>query len=199
MRPRKIMAMLGSVALIGAAVAVAPVESRDLDMIIDDFSCGGLVSQVGTRWSGVSDQVMGGISQVVLTKCTAQDEPCLRLTGDVRIENNGGFIQAALDLTEDGRTFDASSYKGIRLVVQGNGEEYGLHLRTSDIMRPWQSYRAQFRAGSDWEVIELSFSDFVSHMIDVPLNTQKLRRLGLIAIGRQFHADLSVKRLEFYR
>jgi hypothetical protein len=36
-------------------------------------------------------------------------------------------------------------------------------------------------------------------MIDVPLNTQKLRRLGLIAIGRQFHADLSVKRLEFYR
>jgi len=199
MRPRQIMAMLGSVALIGAAVAVAPVESRDLDMIIDDFSSGGLVSKVGTQWTGVSDQVMGGVSEFVLRKCNAQDEPCLRLTGDVRIENNGGFIQAALDLAEDGRTFDASSYKGIRLVVQGNGEEYGLHLRTSDITRPWQSYRAQFRAGSDWEVIELSFSDFVSHMIDVPLNTQKLRRLGLIAIGRQFHADLSVKRLEFYR
>ena len=199
MRPRQIMAMLCSVALTGTAVTVAPVESRDLDMIIDDFSSGGLVSKVGTQWTGVSDQVMGGVSEFVLRKCNAQDEPCLRLTGDVRIENNGGFIQAALDLTEDGRTFDASSYKGIRLVVQGNGEEYGLHLRTSDITRPWQSYRAQFRAGSDWEVIELSFSDFASHMIDVPLNTQKLRRLGLIAIGRQFHADLSVKRLEFYR
>ena len=168
-------------------------------MIIDDFSSGGLVSKVGTQWIGVSDQVMGGISEFVLRKCNAQDEPCLRLTGDVRIKNNGGFIQAALDLTEDGRTFDASSYKGIRLVVQGNGEEYGLHLRTSDITRPWQCYRAQFRAGSDWDVVELSFSDFVSHRIDVPLNTQKLRRLGLVAIGRQFHGDLSVKRLEFYR
>ncbi len=193
------MAMHCFVSLIGAAVAVAPVESRDLDMVIDDFSSCGLVSQVGTRWTGVSDQVMGGISEVVLRKCNVQDEPCLRLTGDVRIDNNGGFIQAALDLTEDRRTFDAASHKGIRLVVQGNGEEYGLHLRTSDITRPWQSYRAQFRAGSEWEVIELSFGDFASHMIDVPLNTQKLRRLGLIAIGRQFHADLSVKRLEFYR
>jgi hypothetical protein len=52
------------------------------------------------------------------------------------MENNGGVIQAALDLTRDGSTLDASSCTGSRIVVKGNEEKYGLHLRTSDITRP---------------------------------------------------------------
>jgi len=168
-------------------------------MLIDDFSRADLVSPLGTMWRSISDQVMGGVSQGKVSRCATEDSPCLRLTGDVSLENNGGFIQASLDLTEDGSALDASSFKGIRLVVRGNEETYGLHLRTGDVTRPWQSYRAEFCAETDWEVVELPFSNFLPHRIDVPLNTRKLRRLGLVAIGRQFHAELSVKRLEFYR
>ena len=32
-------------------------------MVIDDFTDDGLVSELGTRWRGVSDQVIGGISK----------------------------------------------------------------------------------------------------------------------------------------
>ena len=65
----------------------------------------------------------------------------MQLSGDVRLENNGGFIQAALDLTSVGDTFDASAFTGIRLVARGNNEQYSVHLRTPDNVQPWQSYR----------------------------------------------------------
>ena len=90
-------------------------------MLIDDFANSDLVSKLGTRWRGVSDQVMGGISEAAVTHDIIDGRPCLHLTGDVRLENNGGFVQASLDLSPSGGTLDSSAYAGFRLVVRGNG------------------------------------------------------------------------------
>ena len=167
-------------------------------MLIDDFAASGLVSRLGTRWRAVSDQVMGGISEPSLKKEQLDGRPCLHLSGDVRLENNGGFIQAALDLDPAGDCIDASAYRGLRLLARGNGETYGLHLRSIDTRRPWQSYRAAFQATAVWREIELPFADFRPHRIDPPLDVTRLRRLGLAAIGRAFHADLWVAEIAFY-
>ena len=169
------------------------------DMLIDDFSSQDFVSKLGTRWRGVSDQVMGGISEASVAQGMIDGRPCLRLTGDVRLENDGGFIQAALDLALSGDTLDASGYTGVRLVVRGNGERYSVHLRTPDNVRPWQSYRAHFMAGSDWQAIELPFETFAPYRLDAPLDITRLRRIGLVAIGRAFYADLAISELSFYR
>jgi hypothetical protein len=61
-------------------------------MLIDDFTDEGLVSKLGTRWRGVSDRVMGGVSEASVSHVVIDGRPSLRLTGDVRLENNGGFI-----------------------------------------------------------------------------------------------------------
>lgn len=167
-------------------------------MLIDDFSRAGLESALGTRWRGVSDRVMGGISVAKLRHDEIDGHPCLHLSGDVRLENDGGFLQASLDLAEGAGSLDASAFEGLSLLVRGNGEEYGLHLRTPDNRRPWQSYRAAFRADPAWQDIELPFADFVPHRLEVPLDRSRLRRLGLVAIGRAFHADLAVARIALY-
>ena len=117
--------------------------------------------------------------------------PSLCMTGDVRLENDGGFIQAALDLAPSGDTLDASGFSGVRIVVRGNGEKYSVHLRTPDNVRPWQSYRAHFTAGSDWKTIDLPFEAFVPYRLEAPLDKTRLRRIGLVAIGRAFYADLA--------
>ncbi|MBT5499040.1 MAG: CIA30 family protein [Alphaproteobacteria bacterium] len=153
---------------------------------------------MGTQWRGVSDRVMGGISEATLTHGVIDGRPSLRMTGDVRLENGGGFIQAALDLAPAGDTIDASSFTGVRIVVRGNGEKYSIHLRTPDNLRPWQSYRAPLTAGSDWETIDLPFATFVPYRLETPLDTRRLRRIGLVAIGRAFHGDLAVSELAFY-
>ena len=168
-------------------------------MLIDDFTERDLISKLDTRWRAVSDQVMGGISAVSVTRDAIDGRPSLRLTGDVRLENEGGFIQAALDLASAGNKFDASDYKGVRLSVRGNGEKYSVHLRTPDNVRPWQSYRAHFTADANWETIDLAFETFTPHRLEVPLDITRLRRIGLVAIGRAFHADLAVSELGFYR
>lgn len=167
-------------------------------MLIHDVSNQSLTSALGTRWRAVSDQVMGGVSEAKIDLTTLDGRPCLRLSGDVRLENDGGFIQASLDLVASGDTLDASAFRGIRLVARGNGESYSLHLRTADTKRPWQSYRAHFVASTDWQAIELPFTDFVAHRFDTALNLKRLRRLGLVAIGRAFVADLAVAEISFY-
>jgi hypothetical protein len=168
-------------------------------MLIDDFTDESLVSKLGTRWRGVSDQVMGGISEASISHGMIDGRPSLRMTGDVRLENDGGFIQAALDLAPSGDTIDASGFTGVSIVVRGNGEKYSVHLRTPDNVRPWQSYRAHFTAGSDWETIDLPFETFVPYRLEAPLDKTRLRRIGLVAIGRPFYADLAVSKLAFYR
>jgi hypothetical protein len=138
----------------------------------------------------ISDQVMGGVSQGQLRREDVDGRPALRLTGEVRLENNGGFLQMAGDLPTEAR-----EATGLQLEVFGNGETYGCHLRTSDLPRPWQSFRHSFEATAQWTSIQLHFKDFTPHRTDAPFRIDRLRRLGLIAIGRAFFADLAVARI----
>ena len=61
-------------------------------MLIDYFSGEELFSPVGSKWRGVSDPVMGGISITGVTRDVLDGQTCLRLAGDIRTENGGGFI-----------------------------------------------------------------------------------------------------------
>ena len=150
------------------------------------------------QWRLVTDTVMGGVSQGTLTSETIARRAAVRMQGTVRTDNNGGFIQIALDLNSDQGIIDASAFLGIAIDVWGNGETYGAHLRTTAISRPQQSYRQSFVATAQWRTIRLPFIHFTPHRIEVPLDTSRLRRIGLVAIGRAFAADLAVARLAFY-
>ena len=123
----------------------------------------------------------------------------IRLRGDVSLENNGGLVQIALDFRPDGGSIDASSWSGIELDVLGNAEEYALNLRTTDLNRPWQSYRQTFKAAPRWETVRLLFSDFAPNRTEIPLDLHRLRRMGIIGIGRAFHADVSLGGVRFFR
>jgi len=166
-------------------------------MLIDDFRDPGGLSRLGTPWRFVTDRVMGGVSTGRIAFEEIQGRRCFCLYGDVSLENNGGFIQALLDLEPEG-ALDAGQFQGIRLVVRGNGASYNLHLKTVDIRRPWQSYRSSFRTEPEWREIQLPFSAFVPYRIEVPLDLRKLRRLGIVAIGSSMTAKLCVAEIGFY-
>jgi hypothetical protein len=169
-----------------------------VDHLLDDFATADLVSRAGTRWEGTSDRVMGGVSRETLALVLFAGRIWLRLTGRVRLENDGGFIQMGLDLSPSGGPVDLAAFAGVRLLVRGNGEAYGCHLRTSACLRPWQSYRAAFVAPAAPATIELPFAGFEPHRVTAALDPSTLRRLSLVAIGRAFDADLAVAEVRFY-
>ena len=174
----------------------ASVMADDL-LIIDDRRTGNLDSTLGTSWRMFTDGVMGGVSSGTLTLASIDNRDCLRLQGDVRLENNGGFVQAALDI-EKTAAADASAFTGIVIDVYGNDEAYNLHLRTDDLWLPWQSYRATFQAPPGWQTLQLPFAEFSPYKTRSALDVTELERIGVVAIGRAFTADLCIGRLAFY-
>ena len=179
-------------ALVSMAVAAPTV------LLIDDFSREG-VSALGTSWQTFTDRVMGGVSDGQAAFETLDGKRCLRLRGRVSLENQGGFVQTALPLAKEGGSLEVSAFKGVRLLVKGNGHKYYIHLRTDDTRLPWQYYAAGFDAGPDWTSVDIPFSAFEPENLRPALDTRKLRRLAIVAAKKAFAADVAVARIEFYQ
>ena len=148
-------------------------------------------------WRLVTDGVMGGISSGQMVTDHVDGSACVALRGRVSTANNGGFIQLAMDVSAQGT--GAEAFDGLELVVHGNGDTYNVHLRTTALWLPWQSYRASFSAPAQWQTLRLPFSAFTPYRTTTALDTSALERIGLVAIGREFDADLCVASIAFYR
>ena len=166
--------------------------------IIDDLRFDPPVAVTGNGWALVSDRVMGGVSNGAMSRESIAGREAIRMTGGVSLQNSGGFLQVALDLGEAGAVVDASAWTGIQIDVIGNDHVYNLHLRTSDVRRPWESYRQSFQARPEWTTVRLPFAGFVPHRIERSLNVTRLRRLGIVAIGKEFDADIAIADIRFY-
>jgi adhesin HecA-like repeat protein len=155
--------------------------------------------EILSEWRFVADTVMGGVSQGSIAEDMVAGRKAVRLQGQVSLDNNDGFIQIATDLRPDGGSVDAAQWAGLALDVWGNGEDYNIHLRTDDVSRPWQSYRVTFTATPAWTTLRWPFSDFAPYRIDAPFDPARLRRIGVVAIGRVFEANVAVAGLRFFR
>ncbi|MFG6511364.1 MULTISPECIES: CIA30 family protein [unclassified Sulfitobacter] len=100
--------------------------------------------QLTPDWEFVSDTVMGGVSSGAVAEEIVGGRSATVLRGTVSLENNGGFIQMAFDLHEDGADVDVSAWDGIEMDVYGDGGTYDVRLRTARLTKPWQSFRADF-------------------------------------------------------
>ncbi len=172
---------------------------RPTDFLIEDFSRDGGVSAIGTEWRQYTDQVMGGVSTASYAFEVIDGRRCIHLQGNVSLENRGGFVQVALPLRQNGRAFDGSQYKGIRLWVLGNGETYYVHLRTGKTWLPWQFYEAPFYADTQWQKVEIPFENFTPQSLKSAFSPKKLKRMAVVGAKKAFKADIAIARIEFYR
>lgn len=152
----------------------------------------------GAGWRGFSDRVMGGISDASLDNANIAGKSCIRLTGNVTRESNGGFIQMALYFGRQNQVFDASDYRGIELLVYGNNEDYNLHIRTPDCGWHDESYRTSFFAKPEWQRIQIPWNAFEGNAVSEPLDSSRLQRIGILGWMREFQADISLAEISLY-
>ena len=154
--------------------------------------------QLTPNWEFVSDSVMGGVSSGAVAEETVGGRNATVLRGKVSLENNGGFIQMAFDLNEGSADVDVSAWDGIGMDVYGDGDTYDIRLRTAQLNRPWQSFRADFVGEPHWQKIKIPFSSLVSHRVDAAFDSTCLRRIGILAIGRERDAYVAVSNIGLY-
>ncbi|QDF75055.1 CIA30 family protein [Shewanella marisflavi] len=83
------------------------------------------------HWEIVNDGVMGGRSQSRLSEAlTKQQEYILRFSGQVSLENNGGFASVSRSLNhEEQHTLQQSNPRRISIEALGDGKRYQLRLK----------------------------------------------------------------------
>ena len=149
------------------------------------------------KWCFVTDKVMGGISKGSLDFKKENEIYFYRMTGELSLENNGGFIQFRTKIENHPRE---KNYKGVRLRVRGNNNEYAIHIRTKYLLLPWQYYESTFQAMDEWSTIELPFSSFGKSNFYQPssVSSQDIKTIGIVAIGREFEAQIDLASIELY-
>ena len=161
---------------------------------LDDLSAG--PSVMARRWSVFSDRVMGGVSMANGAMDNVHGRDALHLTGNVSLEQNGGFIQAACSLGDPpGSGVNARGYRGLALSVCGTPGSYFVHLRTANTRAPWQYYGAPLPVSGEWSRIVLDWSAFTPVSIATPLDVRQILRIGIVAAKTAFYADVALSEL----
>lgn len=136
------------------------------------------------EWMVINDSVMGGISE---SSVATTQSGALLFTGNVSLENNGGFAS----IRRIPRAYGLSDHQGLEIRVKGDGNTYQLRLRTSD---GWDgvAYRARFATSGDgWETLRLPFDSFVPSFRGrvvrgaPPLDPKDIRQVGFLISDKQ--------------
>lgn len=147
-------------------------------------------------WIAISDQVMGGISTAVLRQDKRHDSVCSCLSGRTRLENNGGFVQMKLEIEP---SWSCADYAGLFIELCGAAHDYNLNVKTTQLDKPWQSFRCTLAVAPQWTRFVVPFAQLRPHRTDVELEPATIRSVAVIAIGTAFDVDVCVRRFGFFR
>lgn len=106
-------------------------------------------------WSPNHDRIMGGVS----TGRPAWTGECARFSGELSLENNGGFASFRRRLVGP---LDLSAYDGVLLRVRGDGRNWKVSLRTGQGQDD-HNWQASFQTSQSdkWQEVTLPFDGFV--------------------------------------
>ncbi len=105
-------------------------------------------------WRTVLDGVMGGRSS---GRVTQPEAGILRFSGELSLENNGGFSQMQTTVPEG----SLNGATGIETRVRGDGRTYQFDVRCSDVRMMAGSFQTQFdTVAGEWVTLRLPFEQF---------------------------------------
>ncbi len=111
-------------------------------LLLFDFSA----SSDWSGWEVENDVVMGGKSSSKLTRNEAGNAV---FTGDVSLENNGGFASIQYHFAPRA----ISGYDKACIRLKGDGKEYQFRIKAN--LREKASYIYTFKTSGDWQTIEI--------------------------------------------
>ena len=134
------------------------------------------------NWNIVNDDVMGGVSKSYLS---LNDENNLIFSGNVSLDNNGGFASSRMSLS----TQSLNGIKSFKIKFRGDGNIYKLRLRQNNMRA---SYSSDFKSVKDkWVEVNIPVEDFIptwrgySYNNYPALEIEKINSLGIHISDKQ--------------
>tara|TARA_B100001029_G_scaffold127480_1_gene106490 strand:+ start:579 stop:1082 length:504 start_codon:yes stop_codon:yes gene_type:complete len=134
------------------------------------------------NWNIVNDDVMGGVSKSYLS---LNDENNLIFSGNVSLDNNGGFASSRMSLSSQ----SLNGIKSFKIKFRGDGNIYKLRLRQNNMRA---SYSSDFKSVKDkWVEVNIPVEDFIptwrgySYNNYPALDIEKINSLGIHISDKQ--------------
>ena len=140
-------------------------------------------------WQGVTDQVMGGVSNLAIR----HTDGVFYMSGNVSTDNNGGFVRLSNRVN-----INSNDFKGIKFKAKGNNETYEIHVTLKGLkIPPWSYFSQGFDVNDDWQEYEIFFKDLKrsSGFSAAPMKAKNIRDLSIAGFGRDFKVDLAIKEI----
>ena len=76
-----------------------------------------------------------------------------------------------------------------------------MHLRTAFTLLPWQYYQSSFVVENNFKSFVLPLSDFKrsGHLLPKRINPNNIKSIALVALGKDYNAELIVKEISFIK
>ena len=170
---------------------ITTIHMNGAEQVLTSFETSG---QKITDWQIVDDGVMGGLSK---GKFNISDDKKLKFSGNLSLENNGGFSSIRSKRT----TMDLSQFKGIKMRVKGDGRKYKLRLESdSRYRRMAVSFQHEFSTSKDgWSEVFIPFDKLKAsfrgwNLPGMKFNSKSIQRVGLIIADKiegpfELHVD----------
>ena len=174
-----ILILSSATALIAQEEKPPQSKEKTTNMLIDFTD-----KKAGHQMNVVNDGVMGGLSQGTI-EMTQNDSLLFR--GNISLQNNGGFSSFRIA----GKLWDLSAWKGVEILVKGDGRTYGLRATTDEkFLRSSVSFTADFKTVKDeWVKLQIPFSKMKAswrgRKLDRNFDPAQIKGLGIILADKQ--------------
>ena len=138
-------------------------------------------------WQGVTDQVMGGVSDLYIM----HSDGVFFMTGNVSTDNNVGFVRLSNRVD-----INSNDFTGIKFKAKGNNETYEIHVTMKGLkIPPWSYFSQSFEVNNDWQEYEIFFKDLKrsSGFSASSMKAKNIRDLSIAGFGRDFEVELAIK------
>ena len=140
-------------------------------------------------WIGITDQVMGGVSDLTIS----HSDGIFYMKGNVSTDNNGGFVRLSNRVA-----INSNDFKGIKFKAKGNNETYEIHVTLKGLkIPPWSYFSQGFDVKDVWQEYQIFFSDLErsSGFSAASMKARNIRDISIAGFGRDFSVDLAVKEI----
>ena len=174
-----ILILSSATALIAQEEKPPQSKEKTTNMLIDFTD-----KKAGHQMNVVNDGVMGGLSQGII-EMTQNDS--LLFKGNISLQNNGGFSSFRIA----GKQWDLSAWKGVEILVKGDGRAYGFRATTDEtFLRSSVSFTADFKTVKDeWVKLQIPFSKMKAswrgRKLDRNFDPAQIKGLGIILADKQ--------------